>query len=287
MTAELVTVPGDLGAPVIRRTAGVTIDQIVQAWLDAQRASLRTRRAYADAVASFRAALQAAGHDLDAAPEAVALAAQAWAGQGDAAAATYNQRLACVSSCFRYALRHGLLRGENPIARVQRQRVQAYGKAVALTPVAVRHKLQAIDRSTLDGLRDHTLLAIALQTGRRLAEIAALTWADLRLHDDGRVTITFQRRHDHARHHPAGADTNATQLAQDILWPKLGDLPADAPLWVSLATNGTRGKRAIEQICQDRLGTGKAHILRHSFARALEDAGAKVSEIRHGSAMKA
>ena len=68
MTAELVTVPGDVGAPVIRRAAGVTIDQIVQAWLDAQRASARTRRAYADAVASFRAALQAAGQDLDAAP---------------------------------------------------------------------------------------------------------------------------------------------------------------------------------------------------------------------------
>ena len=52
---------------------------------------------------------------------------------------------------------------------------------------------------------------------------------------------------------------------------QLGDLSSDAPLWVSLATNGTRGKRlstwAIEQICQDRLGTGKAHVLRHSFAR--------------------
>jgi hypothetical protein len=39
------------------------------------------------------------------------------------------------------------------------------GKAIALTPAAVRHKLQAIDRSALDGLRDHALLAIALQTG--------------------------------------------------------------------------------------------------------------------------
>ena len=52
---------------------------------------------------------------------------------------------------------------------------------------------------------------------------------------------------------------------------QLGDLSSDAPLWVSLATNGTRGKRlstcAIEQICQDRLGPGKAHVLRHSFAR--------------------
>jgi hypothetical protein len=45
---------------------------------------------------------------------------------------------------------------------------------------------------------------------------------------------------------------------------QLSDLVADAPLWVRLATNGTRGKRlstrAIEQICQGRLGTGKAHI---------------------------
>jgi integrase len=71
--------------------------------------------------------------------------------------------------------------------------VQAYGKAVALTPAAIKHKLQAIDQSALDGQRDHTLLAIALQTGRRLAEIAALTWSDLRFHDDGRATMTFQR----------------------------------------------------------------------------------------------
>ena len=287
MTAELVTLSGDLGAPVIHHAAGVTIDQIVQAWLDAQRASARTRRAYADAVASFRAALQAAGHDLDSPPEAVALAAQAWAGQGDAAAATYNQRLACVSSCFRYAIRHGLLRGENTIARVQRQRVQAYGKAVALTPAAVRQKLQAIDRSALDGLRDHALLAIALQTGRRLAEIAALTWSDLRLHDDSRATITFQR----CKGGKTMRDTIPPALTRTLhSWlqafygRQLGNLPSDAPLWVSLATNGTRGKRlstrAIEQICQDRLGTGKAHVLRHSFARALEDAGAKVSEIQ-------
>jgi integrase len=136
--------------------------------------------------------------------------------------------------------------GENPIARVQRQRVQAYGKAVALTPAAVRHKLQAIDRSALDGQRDHALLAIALQTGRRLAEIAALTWSDLRLHDDGRATIIFQR----CKGGKTMRDTIPPALTRTLLgWlqafygQQLGDLPADAPLWVSLATNGTHGKR--------------------------------------------
>src|SRR5262245_21170799 len=82
-----------------RLAPGVTIDQLVLAWLDAQRGSQRTCRAYADALASFRAALATAQLDLDGAPEALALAAQAWAGLGDAAPATYNQRLACLSSC--------------------------------------------------------------------------------------------------------------------------------------------------------------------------------------------
>jgi len=42
---------------------------------------------------------------------------------------------------------------------------------------------------------------------------------------------------------------------------QLSDLSSDAPLWVSLATNGTRGKRlstrAIEQICQDDSGRAR------------------------------
>ncbi len=288
MSPDAIILSATPAAPLVQRlAAGVTIDQIVDAWLDAQRSSGRTRRAYADTIASFRAALAAAYLDLDGTPEGIALAAQVWAGQGEAAPATYNQRLACLSSCYRYALRHGLLHGENPITRVQRRRVQAYGQAVALTPATIRRKLQAIDRSTPAGQRDHALLAIALQTGRRLAEIAALRWGDLRLHDDGRATLTFQ----HCKGGKTMRDTLPAPLTRTLLaWlqafygRQLGDLTQDAPLWVSLATNGTRGKalsmRAIELICEARLGTGKAHVLRHTFARALEDAGAKVSEIQ-------
>jgi integrase/recombinase XerC len=98
-----------------------------------------------------------------------------------------------------------------------------------------------------------------------------------------RSPFRLQRRQDHARHHSARTYPHAAWLTAGY-GRQLGDLPPDAPLWVSLATNGTRGKhlstRAIEQICQGRLGMGKAHVLRHSFARALEDAGAKVSEIQ-------
>lgn len=59
----------------------------------------------------------------------------------------------------------------------------------------------------------------------------------------------------------------------------------ERPVWISLAArNGTFGHplsiRAIAFICEQRLGTSKVHTLRHTFARGLEDAGAKVSEIQ-------
>lgn len=56
------------------------------------------------------------------------------------------------------------------------------------------------------------------------------------------------------------------------------------PIWISLANNGTLGHAlnlsSIADICERRLGTSKVHTLRHTFARALEDAGVKVSEIQ-------
>lgn len=61
--------------------------------------------------------------------------------------------------------------------------------------------------------------------------------------------------------------------------------PRERPIWISLAQrNGTFGHplsiRAIAQINERRLGVSKVHTLRHTFARGLEDAGAKVSEIQ-------
>lgn len=46
--------------------------------------------------------------------------------------ATYNQRLAILSSFYGYAHRQGLLTGENPIGRVERRPVNLYGDASAL-----------------------------------------------------------------------------------------------------------------------------------------------------------
>ena len=86
--------------------------------------------------------------------------------------ATYNQRLAILSSFYGYARRQGLLTGENPIGRVERRPVHLYGDASALAYKEVKNNLAAIDRSQPVGKRDYALLSVALQTGRRLSELA-------------------------------------------------------------------------------------------------------------------
>ena len=64
---------------------------------------------------------------------------------------------------------------------------------------------------------------------------------------------------------------------------QVNSLPQDAPVWVSLSRQNKGAALSIQtiaDICEKRLGTSKVHSLRHTFARAMEDAGAKVSVIQ-------
>ncbi len=58
----------------------------------------------------------------------------------------------------------------------------------------------------------------------------------------------------------------------------------DAAVWVSFACNRSIGQvlgiPSIADTCLKRLGTSRVHALRHTFARAMEDVGAKASEIQ-------
>lgn len=272
------------------------LELAVAAWLDAKgkrTGSSKTSKAYRETLASFRTALQTAGLDLDSEIRAVALAAQVWASRREPSAsreeevspATFNQRLAILSSFYTYADRHDLLAGENPIRKVERRPVQAYANVTALSVEAVRQALKVIDRNEQAGLRDYALLAVALHTGRRLSELAALQWNDVQNQGSG-VTLTFRR----AKGGKVMRDALPIGVGQALLrWlsayyaKPLEQLPAATPLWVSLARNSRGGKLSvwgIGDICQRRLGTRHVHLLRHTFARLMEDSGAKVSEIQ-------
>lgn len=283
--------PDQLPAPPDTALVAAPADRfagVISAWLAAKAGrsgSAKTERAYSDAARSFRQTLQAVGHDLDADAAAVALVAQAWAAQGEPAPTTFNQRLAIISSLYNYAERRQLLPG-NPIRLVERRPVQSYAAAAPLDAAAIRGRLEAIDRSSLVGRRDYALLTVFLATGRRLAEVAALTMGDLTIQGE-RVQLLFRRaKGGKVLRDQLGAGTSAALLdwLRAYHGEELAGVASDKPVWVSLARNGTRGQplstRAIGLMCEARIGTSKVHALRHTFAHAMEGAGAKISDIQ-------
>ncbi len=264
------------------------LDLAIAAWLDAKAkrtGSAKTATAYATTLNAFRALLRDHGLDLDSDPAVVSLVAQGWAGRGNPAPATFNQKLAILSSFYTYALKRDLLKGSNPIGRVERRPVQGYAGAIPLPYLEVKARLAAINRATLVGKRDYAVLVVGLQTGRRLSELAGVRFGDMSFSGE-RLTVLWRR----CKGGKMMSDTlpsAVTRAVGEYLRAIYGDaveVPPDAPVWVSLARNTSRGKalsiQSVADICAKRLGTSKVHALRHTFARAMEDAGAKVSEIQ-------
>jgi site-specific recombinase XerD len=263
------------------------LELAIIAWLDAKSkrsGSAKTATAYRATLQSFRSYLLTQGVDLDGPAQAVALLAQHWAGLGSPAPATYNQRLAIISSFYAYAMKHDLL-AANPIGRVDRRPVQSYGGAQALDFAELRRRLALIDRTTPRGLRDYALLAVALQTGRRLSELAALRWGALQLRGD-KLTIHWHRTKGGKQMQdtlPRPTARTLLEYLSAIYQGRLAALAADTPVWVNFSPRNVGQALTIQTIadvCEKHLGTPKVHTLRHTFARAMEDSGAKVSDIQ-------
>ncbi len=277
-------------------TSSVT-DLAMYAWLDAKfrkSTSEKTRHAYTDTITQFRSLLSTQGLDLGSNPAAVALVAQAFASSSargkQVAPATYNQRLAIISSFYAYAHKQGpaspLYLEHNPIDTLERAKVQEYAGAHALADDVVAEALLAINQATLSGKRDYALLSILLQTGRRAQEVADLTWGHVQLHR-GRATLIFE----HTKGNEVMRDELPVPVTDALLrWIRayyhldLDQLAAEKPVWVSLARDGSRGNQlgylSINVICKKYLGTSKVHVTRHTFAHTMEQIGVPVSEIQ-------
>jgi site-specific recombinase XerD len=275
-------------------TSAPSIDTLIAGWLHQARGrtgSERTYAAYAEVLGAYRHQLAQHNLTLDSEPRACALVLQAYAAarvagreeQGEVSASTFNQRVAIVSSFYSYAQRYGALTA-NPAALVERRKVQPYARAEAIEPGELRERLAAIDTSTLDGKRDYALLLVALSTGRRLNELAALQWQDVGI-SGNKITLTTRR----AKGGKTARDTLPPQASKALLsylrtvYPRLPNVEAAAPLWVS-CSRATSGKplsaRGIAYMCEQRIGTSKVHTLRHTFAHSMERAGAKPTDIQ-------
>jgi site-specific recombinase XerD len=272
------------------------LELAILAWLDSKGSksgSERTASTYRDYITDYRAALQEKGLDLDSDIQIVATIAQAWCGRSlrgkKVSAATFNQRRAVLSSFYAFAKKRGFIGMDNPLELVDGQTVQAYRGARALNTEAAKRALTDIDRSDVPGMRDYALLSILLTTGRRANELVNLAVGDLSLEGDTLVA-TWRRTkggktmQDEIQPHIARVLIRYLEDWYQVPFAQIAEkYRADAPVWVSL-DNRNRGKPlahdGVALICKRHLGTSKVHATRHSFAHAMEESGAKVSEIQ-------
>lgn len=287
--------------PAIRPRPPAPMELLIGGWLQAKRrrsGSAKTEQVYRAIITHFRNDLLKIGLDLDSDEGLVMLAAQGWSSQPwpvdnpkrayklpEVGRATINQRLAVLSSFYTYAMRQPGGLKSNPILKVERTKVRPYSSAKALDPLKVRDDLAAISRETLDGQRDYCLLTIALTTGRRVGEMAALVWRDVERQRDGSVILQFP----HAKGGKHLSDLLAVAISRALLaylgalYADLNTLRPDAPLWPDMARN-SRGTaltvHSLERISLRWLGTSIFHRTRHTFAHQMQKAGAAETEIK-------
>jgi len=255
--------------------------------------SKSTVTAYRDILLSLRAYLRERSLDLDSQASEISSAVQLWASlrlpgskrQGSVAPSTYNQRIAAVSSFYRWSIEKGVYIDSNPADQLARASVQKYRHAQALNPQQVSARLKNIDRSTPRGLRDYVLLQVALNTGRSAQELASLTWRNVYSENEC-VTLIFERC-------KGGKTMSATldiRLSKALLLylrtiygEQLDVLAPDAPLWISFSdrTSGQAiGPQTIGDICESHLGISTVQTLRHTFALTMDQLGAETSTIQ-------
>ncbi|BCL84691.1 tyrosine-type recombinase/integrase [Ktedonobacteria bacterium brp13] len=279
--------------------------------------SQKTAKAYFDTVTSFRSYLQERGYDLimysrdeegwteytfirsklaDCASDFAIKSKKP--GKTLVAEATRDQRLAILSSFYQYADLRRKVPFSNPITMIERSPVQAYAGAVALSEEQVQQALAKIDRSTLLGQRNYTLLLILLNTGGRVGQIQKLTRGALYLSPSRVVTVVFR----HMKGNKASEQVLDPRVSAVLLTylETLYDQPVEridaaAPLWtvltdipsplrkdgVPLYQKGDPLKYgAIRYLCQQLLGTGKVHTTRHTFSLAMLESGATTDDLQ-------
>lgn len=198
---------------------------------------------------------------------------------------TRNARLAAIHSLFRFAsLRHP--EHAHGIERVLAMPQKRFERALVafLSKEEVEALLDSPNRSSWIGRRDHALLLVAVQTGLRVSELTGLRCSDvvlasgphLRCHGKGRkercIPLTRQAV---AALRAWLAERNGQPA--DPLFPGRRDRPLSAD-----AVQALVAKYAV--LASDRCPSLRAknvtpHVLRHSSAMFLREAGVDLSVI--------
>lgn len=277
---------------IIRDGDGEKLELAINAWLHAKHGrsgSENTLENYRADLQSFRYYLNDSGLDLTSDTRFVALKLQAWASRpverDEVSAATFNRRLAVVSSFYRYVQKMGLLDLRNPAERVERRKTTKYRGASPLANSFVKRKLAEIDLKTPVGKRDYALLLIGLTTGRRISELANIRLDDVTSEDDNRYTVHFRRTKGGKTMTDTLGILVSRALSDWIAWLRdnIEFRYDDPPLFISFSNHNYAqgiGRQTVARICEQRLGVTKGHTLRHTFAVTMLANNAKVTDIK-------
>lgn len=198
---------------------------------------------------------------------------------------TRNSRLAAIHSFFSFAA----LEHPEHAERIHRVLAIAPKRAARplvsyLTAAEIAALLKAPDCSTRLGRRDRALLLVAVRTGLRVSELAGLRHADVVLGPGAAVTCVGKGR----KHRTTPLDAATVKVLRAWMEESTGE--STRPLFP-----GPRGapltRDAISRIVTRHAGTAIAtcpslatkrvtpHVLRHSCAMQLLDAGVDVAVI--------
>lgn len=196
-----------------------------------------------------------------------------------------NARLAAIHSLFRFA---ALLHPEHAdlISRVLSIPQKRFEQRIVefLTKEEVESILAVPDRATWIGLRDHALLTLAVQTGLRVSELTGLRTEDIVLGTGACVRCLGKGRKQRSTPLTTGTVTTLKE------WLKANDAQPRVPLFPS--RNGTTlSNDAVEWLVTKYATTAALgcpslatkrvtpHVLRHSAAMFLREAGVDISVI--------
>jgi integrase/recombinase XerD len=198
---------------------------------------------------------------------------------------TRNARLAAIRSLFRYAaLRH-------PEQAAVIQRVLAIPPkrfqrclVTFLTEPEIDALLAAPDRASWTGRRDHSLLALAVQTGLRASELIGLRCADVHLGIGAHVSCLGKGRKQ--RITPLTAQVvgvlrawlseRAGQLGDPVFATRTGRMLSRDALEHRLATHVATAVRVCPSLREKKI---TLHVLRHTAAMRLLHASVDTSVI--------
>jgi integrase/recombinase XerD len=201
-------------------------------------------------------------------------------------AATRNYRLAAIKSFCKHLIRHDLVHAEqyHRVLALPAKRAKP-ALAFYLEPEDVRRILAKPDRATALGVRDYALLLFCYNTGARVSEVLDVRVEDLHLTKPRQVLLHGKGKKD--RIVPLWRETtSALQRLESVRDARAGD-----PLFVnirgeSLTRDGVAHilRKYVAMALRDMPALGRRtvtpHVLRHSCAAALLQAGTDISVIR-------